>query len=738
MYVKQSDFDRGRLALDRFRKLIATRYRPLLRAVTGNDKLNVEVHSSQALTDNKTVWLPVPLALGDETLEHDKSLCGRREAATLVMLCAMCKVEDETDALVLHESAHITEKSFQEIDGHTFLKNVRPVIEPYLAQLDDDKLRRFERDVKSQTSAMGAANKVDPWLPLATNVIEDVYVNRRLVKYRLGAELPLMLHTRDVFVNGIQDLNSGSLHQWKDNDRNAQALISAYLIGQGLPELGKYLAPEHDLTNDPKLHELVGKIPGDCDVSERIKIAVELVMHLRTLGYCPAKEETILPPIPPTPPPKGESEPQPPEGGQGEPQPGQGGEEGESDDEDDEESGSGSEESEDESEEDGQAGDGQSDSSEGEDGDDDEEADGQGGDTEDEDEPYDGGDQTSPEDSESEDEEDSSESSGPSDEEVDEALERAKKMLTEVMGHDEDGPNDINDPKSEQVIDQVLRQENMDHPSHEVEEARIVTRKDAPYDSEPYYSLHESKVARNILTPSISRLRVVFSSNKKTGLERNLKAGTRLDTMHLYRAGTDDPRIFGQRHIPKARDWFVVVGLDFSGSTISNGAREGHKMAGHAIGELLHLLDIKFEMYAHTSMDVDYGSGLALEHVLIKGVNENWRDKKVQQILFSQTARGYNLDGHSMEQYRKVMEASRATDKLLMYFTDGKMPMQNYNEELELLTENIEKLRKMRTHLVGIGWQTDSPRRHGLDTICINSAEDIPTIVKGLEDRLLR
>ena len=113
MTLTQQKFDQGRRALERFTKLIAVRYKPLLRAVTGNDQLDVKPHSSQAVTDGKTIWLPVPLALGDETLEHDKSLCGQRDLADMEMLCPMCKVEDGIDAMVFHESAHITEKSFE-------------------------------------------------------------------------------------------------------------------------------------------------------------------------------------------------------------------------------------------------------------------------------------------------------------------------------------------------------------------------------------------------------------------------------------------------------------------------------------------------------------------------------------------------------------------------------------------------------------------------------------------------
>ena len=739
MSIKQSDFDKGRLALERFRKLIDTRYRPLLRAVTGNDKLQVTPSSSQALTDNKTVWLPVPLALGDETLEHDKSVCGKRDASSMTMLCMMCKLEDEIDALVFHESAHITENSFEKVNGNAFWKNVYPVIETYVEAMDATKASELKAKISIEDGVMTAAKHVDPWLPFTLNVVEDIYVNRRLIKYRQGTELPLRLHTQEVFINGIPDFKSEERRRWEDNDMNAQAIISLYLIGQGLPELGTFLDPDHDLTSDPVLVGLAEAIPEECPIQDRLAIAVKVVMHLRTLGYCPTKSDSPLsppPPLPPPPPQEEEDEPlvSDPQTSPDESEAGEGeGDEAESESEDDDEA----------------SGDG-SGSKDGEDGDEDDDDEGEAGGSSSQPQSYDGEDPIEPEGSggsgdddedeseagESPDEPEPSEYQPPTDDEVDAALERARQMLTDIMGHDEEGPSLDNDSHDKKVIDTAIQQESFDHPSPSMTGGYNVPTR----NSDPYRNMlqpPEVKIPRHMLTQSLARLRVVFASNRKTGLERSLKAGTRLDTMHLYRAGTDDRRIFGKRNVPKSRDWFVLVGIDMSGSADSNGADVAEKMAAHAIGELLYSLDIKFEMYAHTSGSAP--AGQTLEHVLIKGRDENWKDKSVQNMLFAQKGRGFNFDGHSMEQYRKVLQSVKATDKLLLYFTDGKMPNANITEELPLLQENLEILRRMpRTQVIGLGYRTDSPKRHGLDTIEFSAPEDIASIVSGLEDRLLR
>lgn len=792
----QQDFNKGRLALERFRKLIAVQYKPLLRAVTGNEKLEVEPHSSMAFTDNKTVWLPVPLALGDETLEHDKALCGQRDSATLVMLCPFCAVEDAIDGLVLHESAHITEQSFAKCDSDIVLKTMKKLFKDQWDSLTPDQQDRIENKVRYTYKAMEAAGAIDTWLPFATNIVEDIYVNRRLFEYRLGAEVPLMVESRAIFEKGIEDVK-GEVTHWKDNDPSAQALISAYLVGHGLPDLASHLDPASDLTGNPDVQALVGSIPASCVVEDRLEIAMKLINCLRELGFCPPKsDDALTPPPPPMPPPDPQAEQSPPAPGEAEPSPGQGesgddeasenddgddeGETGDGqagDDEGDEESGDGEGEPSDDGDDEGEAGDGQAGS-----GDDDDDDEGETGDDEGEIrenlpvEPQTGDGQASDDDegeeaggkqgegsddgeagsSEAVDGDDpSQESKGngkgetgddqardddpplepPTDDEIEEAAARARKLLTYLMGHEDTGPvsDDGKTAKDKMLVERVLLQEGFDHPSETIEGV-VVKNRQTPEIKQVLDRAIEVKVPRNMLTASLAKMRVVFASNRKTGLQRSLKAGTRLDTMHLYRAGNDDYRIFGKRNVPKSRDWFVLVGLDFSASTGSNGAEYAIKMAGHAIGDLLHELGIPFCMYAHTS--VYARGGKSLELVEIKATAEHWRARGVQETLFIQQGRGTNLDGHALEQYRKIIEESRATDKLLMYFTDGEMPFANFNEELALLKENIERLRRQRVNLIGCGYRTDSPKEHGLDTIQFDAPEDVAAIVKGLEARL--
>jgi hypothetical protein len=99
---------------------------------------------------------------------------------------------------------------------------------------------------------------------------------------------------------------------------------------------------------------------------------------------------------------------------------------------------------------------------------------------------------------------------------------------------------------------------------------------------------------------------------------------------------------------------------------------------------------------------------------------------------------GGNLDGHAMEYGRKQLSKVDATDKILLYYTDGKMPAANKDEELVVLQDQIKRCKRDRVTLLGVGIRTDSPVRHGLDTVQVDGDDDLKTVVDHLGKRLLQ
>lgn len=202
-----------------------------------------------------------------------------------------------------------------------------------------------------------------------------------------------------------------------------------------------------------------------------------------------------------------------------------------------------------------------------------------------------------------------------------------------------------------------------------------------------------------------------------------------------------DLKVFRQKLRPGKKDYFVVIGLDVSGST-ARGMGSGNrqvidliKEAAFAQAELCNRLGVRFAVYAHSG---DHGDkGMTLDMYEVKSPDQPW-DTKARERLTGLGPAAYNLDGHTMEFYRKVMDSQPETDKVMMYYTDGAMPLENYEEELYILQREIDLCRRVGYTVVGVGIRNDDPKKHGLDTIRVDRIEDLPKLVEGLRSRLIK
>lgn len=246
-------------------------------------------------------------------------------------------------------------------------------------------------------------------------------------------------------------------------------------------------------------------------------------------------------------------------------------------------------------------------------------------------------------------------------------------------------------------------------------------------------------IPESILGPALRDLRRVFSDNKRGHDTLHLKSGKINARVLGKRAPAGDPRLFKRRIQPGKKDYFVLIGVDVSGSTRGLNLLI-EKRAVKAQAELLARLGVPFAIYAHSgqgSYSTGAGYGTEMSIYKIKEPDEVWNDKtrtRLEEITHS----AVNLDGHTLEYYRKVLDRQMATDRIILYYTDGKMPAENYEEELEILQREIKICRQKNYTLLGVGIRTDSPIRHGLDTVQVDEIEDVPRVVSHLEKRLLK
>lgn len=768
--------DQVKLATATAEDLLLT-VRPMLQVMTGKPDLRVELHPSGSFTDGKTVYIRVPLELGRDT-DHTYHLCGQRDPRSMKMLCPRCDAIDEFFATVGHESAHIVSESFQTVPEQVKMGMYEKLLMPRVIAARPEVEAKVREYIRTKTSTgMEIANHLDLYLPTMTNIVEDVYVNEDLYEARPGYVLPLLRHMRVAITEGTLH-QDGHTAKWQDREADARAMMVTFCIGVRLDDLTELLGADVDVVRrDSRVVKAMRTINECKTAGDRLVRALEVLELLREHGFCIDSDSNIFEPQGNP----GKGEPQEGKPGQGKPEkaePGKGESESEPDPEDEGEGegeGAGDDEQDDDASGTGKSSSGES---EPEAEDDDDEADkaGDGDDDKEDDESDESdddgagkgsdGDDDADDDDEQEDDDDTDDESGKSESQA-RFVDHDSDEELEASGEADPGEHDKNDGEvAKHRLEELAKAERvrmdlaefMGHPEGEQEEETTPAEKiqqdllelhlmqrEAFDDLSPnilgvnfYDPASEKSFARVSLngvpqdgeiSPSLLALRLAFTENRKIGIQRNLQRGPRLDTAHLHRVSLDDARIFAARNVPKRRDWYVSLALDMSGSTLGYWD-DVIKKAGYAIGELLSRLGIRFSIYGHT------GNGAGLLMIPVKTPDEAWNDVARRKCV---ALRGMssNLDGHTLEFHRKLVERERATDKLIMYFTDGAMPAANYDEELRLLKGNIQRCREKGIKLVGVGCGNDDPRRHGLDTILYNSIGDLPFLVSELAKRLV-
>lgn len=243
-------------------------------------------------------------------------------------------------------------------------------------------------------------------------------------------------------------------------------------------------------------------------------------------------------------------------------------------------------------------------------------------------------------------------------------------------------------------------------------------------------------IPEDVIGPALIQMRRTFSDNARANFERHLRAGKINQRVLGKRAWAGDDRLFQKKRLPGKKSYAVIIGIDISGSTIGVNLALA-KRAAMAQAELCARAGIEFAVYAHTaSGNSKYDGKMYLDIYEIKSFDAPW-SVKAKEAFDAISSDSENLDGHTIEYYRRLIEQHPATDKIILYYSDGKMPAANHNEELAILQREIAYCKARKITLLGVGIRTDSPRRHGLDTVQVNDDSDISKVVRHLQTSLL-
>lgn len=763
------------------------------RAITGRDDVRCVVGAGATSTDGQVIYLRPPMKLG-YVKEHNRLVCGRRDDNSK-QICPACAQIDEVFSSMFHEIAHIVFDSFKSLGDKDRAEILTRAVgeRPALAGTRYAKLREaIERIGKGASSYIEICGVISPYLQPMVNCLEDARVNKSMYEAREGTYAMFRGLAIDVFENGLE-MPDGKVMRWDEAPDNSQIMIGLYCKSSGF-DYANWFKPEVvEVLNDPEVTRLVRSLDNARTVAAVYRTSFPIIERLRELGYCKAPEDLEDDPPPPPPPPTEpeESEESEPDDDKGDCKPGG---EGESDKEPDDCSGEADEVDGDgddaEGDGAGDGGSGQDDTEAPEPGDDEDgaggsmttdgegdkpEADSTGDGGSDSDEPDDAPgrssvwsdheDGTEESDGDSDDDGDPPDGDGdPSDDDGDpsdgsghdggdagsgprtglvtgsagEALEHVR-----MFGGHEDTGYDPEKARDEAEIDRAVVQEAcFDAPSQTVYGVRELDYRsgEGMWGRTAYQRANGSLPKLEDIVPpdglvngAVQKARVAFADNKRARVKNNMRSG-RIDTKRLHTVPTGNKKVFGRVASPSKRDYFIALSLDVSGSTASRGRIELIRKMGLAIGDMLHRLGVDFAVYAHSGEG--HGGGLLDVHMYqIKTRNQPW-DTAAREATASLTPYSANLDGHTLEYLRKVCDKSSATDRMILYCTDGQMPAENRVDELAVLLRELQVCAQRGYEILGVGIQNNDPTQYGLETVRLDTVEDLPKLVKAIDDRL--
>lgn len=252
--------------------------------------------------------------------------------------------------------------------------------------------------------------------------------------------------------------------------------------------------------------------------------------------------------------------------------------------------------------------------------------------------------------------------------------------------------------------------------------------------------------------------------NRRSASVPNLVRG-RLHGSKLARVPTGNRRAFRRIEKPRKRSYAVLIGVDQSGSTGGETSSYLRNLA-YAQATLLSRLGIPFAVAGHTGSNYDLeqtycveagiGAKLMAETgrlrgsyatiQLVKNFAEPW-DEAARSGVAAFHASHQNLDGLTMRTYIDMLCTQRATDRILLYYTDGEMPAEDRTNQRVILEAQCRRAKAMaelpdhRLHVVGVGVGTDSPKQYGLDTIRVDEDDaesGVRKVVEGLAERIAK
>lgn len=669
-----------------------------LASALSGEKTRVIFSRSDSATDGKTIWLKPDVRLGDK-IPHNRKLCDQRDPVTHAFACEACGLLDQVTAVFYHEIGHKIQGSFAKMpDLDKIVQRVSPFLEARQAMI-------LRTATLTDYTFIEASASISKWMPFVLNVFEDARVNRKMTATRPGLRRSFTLAANRILSEGIENAD-GSRSKWSDRSIDMQMLIGSFLVASDFTDclanldaqVGAFYARPDALAITNRHTE---------SVADAFDQAFDMFLLLRSEGFLKDDEQS-----------SNESE-------SGPGRPGRPGESQDDESQDDESDG----ESQDGESQDGESGKSGK-SSKGE---------------------PDGESQDGESDGESQDGEsrDSDHEPGKSGGSVDgkatatESKFEIENLMKTLAGHGSDFDFGNSDWSLDELQQLHRATTEMRGRASSIGKVEFHAWPKGMGHWNPGFAVPEEAVApsQTLLGVTVAKSRMIFQENQASHFSPGQRRG-RFYGPHASRLIAGDVNVFGRRIVPDERSFHVLIGLDVSGSTDATlmTGRERRidliRRAGYSLAEVMSRLDVGFSVYGHSGRRRLDGNGeFTMDLLELKAPGARW-DAMAKQAVRALQPQLYNLDGHTLQEYRKIVEGQRVTRKVIIYLTDGEMPAANRKDELPVLKSEILRCRESGISLIGIGVETDSPKEHGLDTLILNSIDDLPKLIAGIGERL--
>lgn len=239
---------------------------------------------------------------------------------------------------------------------------------------------------------------------------------------------------------------------------------------------------------------------------------------------------------------------------------------------------------------------------------------------------------------------------------------------------------------------------------------------------------------------------------------RNKEEGT-IDDKSLYRAVLDDSRIFKRRQQRRKLDTAISLVVDMSGSMSNWHGQYGGtcrmKVAAQlamVFSETLQMLDVPHEVLGYTTNEGSYNvdaRGLIqagytrvtpLKLSVVKSFKQSFRVKRKAFVQLAKNSGQYTIEGEAVFWAGKRLAERKESRKILIVLCDGH-PESGWESSDKLRAhakKMAKKVAKAGIEIMGVGIQTDAPKKYYPKAIQYDSLDDLTTGFYGELSRILK